>query len=397
MEPAFLSYPDPDDPRTHLALCRMCSLLRVNANPLALRYFFEQQFPGGSYTWRIAYINAYYSTSMLFKYGNTNLILSGGTQGSFHIQGMIAGWSNTSPNPTNLGASDQFAAARTGLLVDLGTGLFANGQRFVLAGYSYGGAQLAAMAAAIQVLYPASSIYLYSYGAPRPGTTVLQRQLDSVPGVRYFLPEDPIVKVPPHTDEAPLLHFALPNATSVGCNRQVQPGHGRLLRADGTIGIQEWSPIPLDVYTASLISWMVGSNAFGNSLHSVDNYINRFALAAAANVTVRARAAPPPEEQPLNITRRQRVHIEDVARTALPRGNFPANPLLQQVVLPVPGFRYRLRPMREGWGVVYGTDLYALCDTKRQAKALVREFNRNILKPGIPVPVDGNVAPLMDG
>src|SRR4029077_12752401 len=111
---------------------------------------------------------------------------------------------------------------------------FGDGQSWILAGHSFGGAQMEAFAGLLRVNMPASRISTFSYGAPRPGTVTFQERSAGINLIRWYNDTDPVPYVPPHTDEAPLLALALPDDLQLGCNRQVNPYLGRMIRPDGT-------------------------------------------------------------------------------------------------------------------------------------------------------------------
>lgn len=382
--PTFLSYPTFDDPRTQVQLATWTGMLRVNPDPQRIFSQFSAAFPGNFISGTVPFgpRNTY---TQWFKWPGFYLVLAGGTVGLTHLPKLIQGWANPIADVTNFGASDAFADSAYGVYSGIGDANMSDGFTWILAGHSYGGAQLAAFAAIVKDRLPRSTIYGFSYGAPRPGQASLQDRSTGWTWVRWFNDTDPVTRVPPHTNEGAILATVMPDDVQLGCNRQVQIVAGRQILPDGTWQEQELNSFPLLFTELSLASWIAGSSCFGATAHAVDEYVRRFGLMAPSRPrveTVRPRAVV--DDHPLVTTSRERAQMVSAAVQNL--GGAPFPPANISFAPPKPRDRYKIKKESGTWMVYLNADPFCIGGSKRQARKIARAGNRQIAAippPGI--------------
>lgn len=373
-QPAFMSYGSYSDPRTQAAFARMLGYLRVSPDINAVVSMFTNAYPGSFQTQSIPF-GARNTETLMFKYGTSNLVLSGGTQGTTHVLKMLQGWAQPAPEERFLGASLAYGDAAQALLDAVDPGWFADGQEWIFAGHSFGGSQLTALAVRLRASRPASRITVFSYGSPRPGNEDFQRRAEGCNVTRWYNDTDAVPRIPPHTDEQALLFLPLPNELCLGCNRQVSPAVGRMIAPDGTVQDVELSPIPLSVSEPSLFAWILGSNALGAQAHAIAEYERRFNLMPLPTAQVQTGVSRPRnDDTPLVQTVRQRNTMIDVAVGNLGGQPFPAGG--PRFPAPDTSKRYVIHRAGDHWIVLFGDDVVGIGPGKRQARKIARAGNR---------------------
>lgn len=379
MFPEFLRGPDVFSPRVMERLCALIRCLGPAADFATVRRAMDTQYPSAEQPQLVYFdIDPLVTNMMVFKHGMEFVLLAGGTQGTVHTSGLIAGWNNPNSLEVDAGASQQFADAVYAVRSRLGNAFTPIRGNWYLAGHSYGGAFCEAFAAIARFRDNANIIGISTFGSPRPGWERLQERLQAFPIRRWYNDTDPVPNVPPHTPEAPLLHFFLPNQLAQGMNHQVQPVGGRRISPDGTVTLTEEQSLPLSVTEPSILLWLAGSNCFGAQAHGMDEYARRFAL-MQDNGVIQPVLGPnrSPPEPPTEMTQREIGRVVDAAVHQSQEAAIPSvlPPLTEQ---PPPRARYTIHRRRGGWGIYLEGALQAMARRHGTALAMMREGNARL-------------------
>lgn len=395
MNPTFLSYPDLEDPRTQYFLCSLIQAFRLSTSPAAAVQLFRTQY-APPFVYQYLGIQGEYTGTLVIKWDDVVLWLAEGTTELTHVPNMVNGWTFFRGGADQLGLSDAFKTASAGLLRDLRPEFWQARYRHIMAGHSFGGAQLHAVAVTLARAFPGLSPRGFSYGSPRPGGTLFQQLSVNTAWTRWFTASDPVPQVPPHVNEAPLLHLGTGLVLTVGANQQVQPPLGKRINADATITVQETSDFPLVVPDISLLSWITGVNCMSSQDHRLSVYMDRFsAMQATSQTTLRPRTAPPvlevPDNQPRVVQQRQ---IVEAVRVAVAAGPVPRpNAVLTQPPA-LPGTRYRVKRFEGIHYVTFADQAYGIGPGKRAARKLARAWNLQIARGEAKPPVAWNPQPV---
>lgn len=307
------------------------------------------------------------------------IIVSKGTEGSTQMQRMMEGWADPDLY-TQSGASGAFNASAVVILQAMGPSWFEGRNQFYwLSGHSYGGAQLQALAAILNQDHADATIKLVTYVAPRAGRTALQQQMRGVNHIRIYNDDDPVRKVPPHTDEAPLLSALMPfiggQSLRPGCNLQVQSQTGYAMHNGGGLTQTEDWPSRVAYSEAGLLAWLTSNTGFASNVHTIEEYQTRVTAGLIRNSPVEPSTPAQREpEEPLTATNREQQQIIRQAVTQLQGESFPA---------PIPGApiklahaRYRAVKYAHLWAVTQDGAPIIAFNGKRKAKQYARRMNR---------------------
>lgn len=306
--------------------------------------------------------------------GSNVMLVVGGTDGT-QVPSLLSSWLSGQTAGVPAGALQAFYNSCLQLFNSAPPGRIGNGLNWWLIGHSFGGAVVEVMARIAAQLYSPASVYAWTFGSPRPGTDQFQTLQQGVNLYRFFNAEDVVAVVPPHTNEGPLLHFALPDSAALFVNRQVQIPNGRRIAADGTITNTEETTVPFPIVEPSLAAWVLGLNIWQAQSHSPAEYRRRLLLSPAppANPIGPNRTPPSQWEPPLDISVRLLHRQVDEAINRLPTPTIPNG--LPVMIGASPASRYSIRHRRGGWGVWYQGNMVAFSRTKRGARKIARTGN----------------------
>lgn len=314
------------------------------------------------------------SNGVIIAADNYVFILIGGTDGT-QVPGLINAWANPSPNPLIArGANDWWQAAAQRFINAMPAGIPRNAD-YYLAGHSYGAATVEVIASWLLNNRIGNSLNVWTFGAPRPGTDVFQSRVSTLNLWRYFTDTDPVPEVPPHTPEAPILHFFLPNNLALGVNRQVQVGGGIRVDPMGNFTFTNDQTLPLSINEPSLLAWLVGSNCFQAQAHNPREYQRRLILSPVPPTSQLGPDRSPPltAEEPVDISVRIIHQITDRAVASMEPSTLP--PGLPAITPGSRKNRYTIRRHRGAWSVWYQGQIVSLCASKREARQVARAGN----------------------
>ncbi len=307
-------------------------------------------------------------------------ILVGGTSGQMHLNEMLQGWNNENLGPdVAYGASGCFAHAARVIVDSLGAPEILSGNNLYLVGHSYGGAVAQGLAT---LLMNASAPIrgIWSYGAPRPGTTVLQSRIGMLPHYRWFNDDDPVRWIPPHTEESTLVDMIGNTSLAIGCNRQVQTSTGYQIDRLGDSRPDAGEPTVLHAVGLSVINWCLDNHGFRSVNHSPLEYRRRFQLALPIKPNGPARPQSQPQE-PTGTLRPREVEVQQEAAVPIIQSQIadPNSKLSEEVrAYPdyVPKLRYVRRRAGKIWVVKYGSFVVDVGPGKRAAGRKARARNK---------------------
>lgn len=203
----------------------------------------------------------------------------------------------------------------------------------LLAGHSYGGATAQAWGAYMKEVYPTKDIRVITFGAPRTGIRSWSDAAGSLQHVRYWIDDDPVPLIPPHTSEARAAHTVLRGQTSGRWNAYNHHGRGVVLGVTGGAVAQSGNTHPPALTEINIIGWATGILQRPVQSHSIHEYYLRLSRAKAlgnswhvgpqAGVIRQRRPAvePPPEapqEVPVVAAQIEVVEAAVVAERELP-------------------------------------------------------------------------------
>jgi len=345
-------------------------------------------------------VNASHSCTVLFKGAENNLVVSAGTEGTTHFSRVLEGYNQRITDPNDWHASPGFAAAARAIRDECPARWWIGAGKWHLCGHSFGGATMAALASMLLDSGVQHELHVQSFGAPRPGGQQLQQILTTVDFRRWYTIEDPVVLVPPHTDEAPLLQIGVSNVVALEINRQVQPRGGIMMNTDGSVEYRENGPVVVRDIESNLLGWLASGTGLANNYHALSLYTSRMRALVQRETqdapkergtpgTLRSREQVAPPEEPLRATIRQRAGMVEAAVADL--GGQPFPPAGLPRIPPKPGLRYKTKKQSGVWTVVYDGSVVAIGPGKRQAMKISRAGNRTLRSlpmVGNPVPVE---------
>lgn len=307
-------------------------------------------------------------------------VIIGGTSGRMHLQELFQGWNDPSIGPdAQYGASGGFAHAARVILEGMPGSFWLSHNRIYLVGHSYGGACAQALAMLLKMgQLPLQGVW--SYGAPRPGNSVMQRYMETIPNYRFWGSDDPVRFIPPHSEEVSLLDTFGNFPLVRGCNSQVQTPIGYRLDPLGDIVPDSGNPTVLHAVGLSVYNWCFDANGFRSVLHAASEYRRRFQQGMPIKPNGPAIPRSQVEEQPGTLRPRE---IAQQERDAIPLVKVeladPTSDLNREInSLPtvVPNVRFRRRKDGAVWVVKYGDSIVDVGPGKRKAGQLARRYNK---------------------
>lgn len=318
-------------------------------------------------------------------------VFLGGTNFSDdQVGGLIRGYSSPSRYPSSTrGCNPVFIDALNSFFPQLTAALYNDNRKKYIVGYSYGGALACVLAKSLSANVPNVEIQLNTFGQPRPGNIDFANAVYPLSLARWWLPEDPVRYIPPHSDECPALTLLSATELVQGMNSQVQPSFGASISDNGFITFGQGSPGPGNIVAWSIAQWIAGAQGFNAPKHSLSEYIRRFELAIPQNQFPRPDTTNVPTEQPEVLTRGELDRIREREAPILTQQVNdgvapPLNVTITQGVLPpnAPGTtappRYRVKKLGRIWGVTFKGDVVAIGPGKRTAKQIRRRLNRTL-------------------
>jgi len=254
-------------------------------------------------------------------------------------------------------------------------------------GYSYGGATGACLGAIRKRFFPAQTMRVYSYGAPRPGLGSCSGQFRAAGLIRVCGRFDPVPTIPPHPDEEPLICLMAPSRIRSGMQTQEQPFAGYYVGLNGETSINYEDQVISTQVRQNLADWLVSGAVFSNTYHSLDSYITKFQRGVANNPPL--NLADPPTTRP------RTPDIGPVAERALMRTaainsglEVEANPevatnQIYGVVVKVPNVIFRKATVLGVRACTYDGQIVAFFKGKREQRKVVRDLNRRLRASGL--------------
>jgi hypothetical protein len=307
-------------------------------------------------------------------------IMVGGTSGQMHVNELFQGWNNPNHGPdAQYGASGGFAHAARDIIALNEPDFIMSQPNIYLVGHSYGGACCQALA---MLLFQSRSSLrgVWSYGSPRPGTSVMQRIMSSIPNYRWYNDDDPVRWIPPHSDEASILDTFSTASLVAGCNQQVQTATGFKLDRLGDSVADPGDPTVLHQVALSVLNWVTDTHGFRSVNHGAAEYRRRFQLSLPIKPNGPAIPRAQVEEVPGTIRPReiaaQQEEAMPVIEAQLRVSDSPLNQEIRSVPRKVDSTRYKRRKLGGIWVVVHGAEVVDVGPKKRRAGQLARRYNR---------------------
>jgi len=307
-------------------------------------------------------------------------ILVGGTSGQMHLTELLQGWNNPTIGPdAQFGASGGFAHAARVIVDTLGAPEILAGNNLYLVGHSYGGAVCQALATLL--MNAAAPIRgIWSYGAPRPGTMVLQRRIQTLNHHRWFNDDDPVRWIPPHSEEATIVDTLGRASLVIGANRQVQTSTGYMLTALGDMSPDAGEPTALHAVGLSIVNWCTDAYGFRSVNHAPTEYRRRFQQALTIKPDGPSVPRRQQEEQPGTLRPREvEQQQEEAVELIVVQLANPSTPISREVrSYPdyVPNLKYKRRKAGPIWVVKYGQATVDIGPGKRAAGRKARARNK---------------------
>lgn len=151
----------------------------------------------------------------------------------------------------------------------------------LIAGHSFGGAVAQAWAAWIKEVYPTTDVRVVTFGSPRVGIRSWSDAAGSMQHVRYWVDDDPVVLIAPHTSEARAAHAVLLGQTPGRWNAYNHHGRGVRLGVSGGAVAESLNTHPPALTEVNIIGWATGILQRPVQSHSIQEYFLRLSRALA--------------------------------------------------------------------------------------------------------------------
>lgn len=149
-------------------------------------------------------------------------------------------------------------------------------------GYSLGAGVATVFATFTKQLGRSPDVECVTYGAPRPGNMFFADACERIRLIRYFNLRDPVVRIPPRTDEAPVFHSTNVQAIRRNWDHHCQPSGGVGITDDSAFQYTVNSTLNLPLQDLRIIEWMGGLNGVVHQDHNVVGYERRMGPIPAA-------------------------------------------------------------------------------------------------------------------
>jgi hypothetical protein len=151
----------------------------------------------------------------------------------------------------------------------------------LLTGHSYGGSICSCMAAWLVQIAPQYKLSRFTMGEPRAGDNTLSSVIANVKSVRAMNDGDPVLRWPPHFDEAPLGTIAIGFPAALAFSEYAQTPGGQILGTDGTFSPAVLPPSGPPIADAALLTWLIAGTGLGHPLHNLSTYWQRLKKGAS--------------------------------------------------------------------------------------------------------------------
>lgn len=313
---------------------------------------------------------------------NQLLVMFGGSTSYAQIANLVLGiQAGPSAADSTVAVSTFYSAALTMYnFIRTGFGGW-NNKRVYVAGHSFGGAVAQVFAALVQITQQAQSVKVWSFGAPRPGTSTFAHRMSFMNNYRIFTTPDVVPWLAPHGDEIPTMLVTSAITLWRNCNTLCQAptgysldGFGRLTPSMGNPP-NDWT-VTLGI-TRYMASVMVGGAGPGHSMQGYINWLDQ----AVQNYPVAPPRPIQPEQAPLTLRPRERdaliaIGEAEIFADATSPSGITRNYLPPSVTDPAAP---RYKAARDGlvWVVKLGEEIVAAATGKRHAKKLARNWNKS--------------------
>lgn len=315
------------------------------------------------------------------------LILSKGTIGLSQAQAMSDSWLRGIAYPNDTTQPAVFPNAFAQYISQCPA--IANGSytQVTMVGHSFGGGTVMAGAALMNGFHREINREVYTYGAPRVSYREGFANWHGVFVVRVWLTNDPVINIPPHVSEIPLIGARLRTAESTNMNRIWHPVGGLILSNDGNFSPSEDGAINPVYEIVPLAEWLLGTNVFSSPEHSLDLYVAAVNNAVAMVPQQVALMAPSHgDARPQLPANQLRALIGRALQTAgsITQADVEtaALDIISRVTI-VPGEKFRKRTVYGVRTVSYAGAAVASTPKKRFQKKIIRRLNQMLPGRGI--------------
>jgi hypothetical protein len=333
---------------------------------------------------RVIERNAQTSHGVVVWNNDEVLVIMGGTIGLQNAQGMVDGWvrgytySGDATQPRTFGdawadVERQWPEFRTVPFT-----------KITFIGYSFGGGVVMAGSAATRGLHRVISQEVFTYGAPRVSYPEGFPNWDSIPVVRVFLADDPVVNLPPHTTEIPLLTGVVGMSWAGNMNRVWHPVGGLRLNTDGTFDAMEDSTATGIYQFGAIADWFCGTNMFGNPQHAISRYLQVINQAAAI-VPPQIQVIPPAHGDRVPVPPGPALRalvgraLETAGRRTRGQLDIDAIEILDRTTI-IPGVKFRHRSIFGARVISYDKETVASTPQRRYQRQILRRLNSMVPK-----------------
>lgn len=255
------------------------------------------------------------------------------------------------------------------------------GKRVYIVGHSFGGGVAQVLGALIQITGQAASVKIWSFGAPRAGTSAFAHRLSFLNNYRFHNAGDVVPWLAPHSDEIPTTMLTEAITLWRNCNTLCQAPSGYSLQPFGRIDPDMGNP-PRDwTVLLGLARYMTSVMVGGaGPQHSVSDYLAR-AQQSVQNYPQPAPRPSQPEQAALTLRPRERDALiavgeaEIFADATSPTGHTRTY-VVPSVTDPAAP-RYKARRDGDVWVVMLGEEIVASATGKRHARHIARVWNRS--------------------
>lgn len=259
-------------PRQALALCRCLAFLdEPNAADLiagvAAREWNE---PG---VVRMRPMDAMTPAWCSITFPSAVIVVINGVRTNEQINSIIRGYFEPPSHSVTPGASIAFTLPANAIQAMMVSDGLLGGVPCVIAGHSYGGCIAAVLAARLINPGRQGLVSYVSFGAPKPGDESFAAYVSAIPKIRLMNPRDPVPKIWPTVDEAPLAFVAQRVGVIRNAQRYVQTNGGYEFADAGGITPSLLPSGTLRIAEVDLTNWLRALTLDEASAHRIEVYL----------------------------------------------------------------------------------------------------------------------------
>lgn len=372
-----------NDPALHMQNIRMLACVPWRMT----KESFFALFPGvfaDTDNFRVIQRNARTSPGVAIWNNDEMVIIMGGMVDNQNVLACVTAWAGGHPYVRDRSMPQVFGYAWESVVSDVPEINTVPYSKIRMIGYSFGGGVVTAGVALIAGLHRRIDKEVFTYGAPRTSYTSGFSNWTDIPLIRVWHTVDPVVNMPPHTAEIPLLTAFMGVHPAENMNRVWHPVGGLRLNSDGTFDSMSEARVEIPYQWALLAAWMGGSDVFGSPNHAISNYVDALTLAVART----------PPQGPLVVPRQgDRVPVPSVpvlrslVGQALETAGRNTQEDLRRAIADVmsrvtlvPGQKFRPRSIFRNRVVTYAGDTVLATPRKRFRRQVIRELNKLVPK-----------------